>query len=150
MTLWILSTLFLCIIMLNLLIAVVSDTYARVEESSSNELYKNFADLINENSYLVPSSVKTDHDNQGSYLYIASLDANDTAVGQMEIQCNDLKQSILNKTKSIDKLTMRLAQTLTQVISKNTERFNLMVHDESASADHEFKGFLRKMDTKRP
>ena len=54
MTLFIISTLFLCIIMLNLLIAVISDTYARVEGTSQNELYKNLADLIMENEYLVP------------------------------------------------------------------------------------------------
>ncbi len=33
-SLFILSTLFLCIIMLNLLIAIISDTYARVEDTS--------------------------------------------------------------------------------------------------------------------
>ena len=53
MTLFLLSTIFLCVIMLNLLIAVVSDTYARVESSSSCEMYKNLADLIIENSFLV-------------------------------------------------------------------------------------------------
>ena len=34
MTLFIFSTLFLCVVMLNLLIAVISDTYARVEGTS--------------------------------------------------------------------------------------------------------------------
>ena len=43
LTLFILSTLFLCIIMLNLLIAIISDTYAAVEETSQNELYRNLA-----------------------------------------------------------------------------------------------------------
>lgn len=38
-TLFVLSTLFLCIIMLNLLIAVISDTYARVEGTSQSTLY---------------------------------------------------------------------------------------------------------------
>jgi hypothetical protein len=36
MTLFIISTLFLQVIMLNMLIAVISDTYARVEETSAN------------------------------------------------------------------------------------------------------------------
>lgn len=56
LSLFILSTLFLCIIMLNLLIAIISDTYARVEGTSQNELYKNLADLIIENEYLVPNA----------------------------------------------------------------------------------------------
>jgi hypothetical protein len=62
-TFFILATLFLCIIMLNLLIAVVSDTYAAVDSSSSNELYKNLADLIIENQFLVPKSDIEEHDN---------------------------------------------------------------------------------------
>lgn len=61
--LFILSTLFLCIIMLNLLIAVISDTYARVEDTSQNELYKNLSDLIIENEYLVPKAYFAEHDN---------------------------------------------------------------------------------------
>lgn len=77
LTLFIMSTLFLCVVMLNLLIAVISDTYARLEETSQNELYKNFADLIMENEYLVPSSQFQEHDDKGSYLYIAKIDSNE-------------------------------------------------------------------------
>lgn len=47
------ATLFLTIMMLNILIAVISDSYARVESTSVEEVYKNFADLISENEYLV-------------------------------------------------------------------------------------------------
>jgi len=39
--------------MLNILVAVISDSYARVEGTSIEEMYKNFADLISENEYLV-------------------------------------------------------------------------------------------------
>ena len=56
MFLFLFSTLFLCVVMLNLLIAIISDTYARVEGTSANELYKNLADLIMENEYLVPKA----------------------------------------------------------------------------------------------
>jgi hypothetical protein len=42
--------------MLNLLIAVISDTYARVEATSLMEVYKTMADLITENEFLVPNS----------------------------------------------------------------------------------------------
>lgn len=52
----VLATLFLTIVMLNLLIAVISDTYARVESTSLNELYKTMADLICENEFLVSNS----------------------------------------------------------------------------------------------
>ena len=50
---FVLATLFLTIMMLNILIAVISDSYARVESTSLEEMYKNFADLIAENEFLV-------------------------------------------------------------------------------------------------
>lgn len=71
--------------MLNLLIAVISDTYARVNESSQNELYRNFADLIVENEFLIPASQIEEHDNKGSYLYIAKVDQSEARGDQMEI-----------------------------------------------------------------
>lgn len=50
---FVLGTLFLTIMMLNILVAVISDSYARVEATSMEQVYKNFADLIAENEYLV-------------------------------------------------------------------------------------------------
>ena len=84
-TLFLMSTLFLCIIMLNLLIAVISDTYARVNESSQNELYRNFADLIVENEFLIPASLIEEHDKKGTYLYIAKVDQSEVIGDQMEL-----------------------------------------------------------------
>jgi len=52
--LFFLSTLFLCVIMLNLLIAVISETYVTVQESQLNTMYSNMCDLIVENIHLVP------------------------------------------------------------------------------------------------
>lgn len=71
---FVLSTLFLTIMMLNILIAVISDSYARVESTSVEEMYKNFADLITENEYLVKKKLLKDHDGMGDYLYIAKVD----------------------------------------------------------------------------
>ena len=71
---FVLSTLFLSIIMLNLLIAVISDTYARVEASALNTMYKTMADLMVEQEYLVMKSSLATHDNSGDYLYIAIVD----------------------------------------------------------------------------
>lgn len=59
---FVVATLFLTIMMLNILIAVISDSYARVESTSIEEMYKNFADLIAENEYLVYKRNLQQHD----------------------------------------------------------------------------------------
>lgn len=74
---FVVSTLFLTVIMLNLLIAVISDTYARVEATSESAMYKNYADLMAENEYLVPNGYLEGHDNQGDYMYVAILISTD-------------------------------------------------------------------------
>jgi hypothetical protein len=81
-TTFIIATLFLTIMMLNILVAVISDSYARVESTSMEEMYKNFADLIAENEYLVKRQALDDHDAMGDYLYIAKVDKNDGAEGE--------------------------------------------------------------------
>jgi len=43
---FVIATLFLTIMMLNILVAVISDSYSRVESTSVEVMYKNFSDLI--------------------------------------------------------------------------------------------------------
>lgn len=47
--LFLIASIFLIIIMLNFLVAVISDTFARVQEVSMNTMYQNLAELIIEN-----------------------------------------------------------------------------------------------------
>jgi len=46
------------IIMLNLLISIISETFANVNANATPNSYKEMASLIAENSYLIPESVK--------------------------------------------------------------------------------------------
>lgn len=105
---FILATLFLTIMMLNILIAVISDSYARVESTSIEEMYKNMADLIAENEYLVRRKYLEDHDKMGDYLYIAKVDKTE-GNDEVEAKLTDIKQNIVKKTEGIEKL-MRDAQ----------------------------------------
>ena len=43
------SSIFLIIVMLNLLIAIISDTFERVQGSRNERMYGEFAELIDEN-----------------------------------------------------------------------------------------------------
>jgi hypothetical protein len=52
--LFILCTLFNMIIMMNLLIAIISESFAVVTSSSEQAAYREMADIISENTYLIP------------------------------------------------------------------------------------------------
>ena len=54
MALFLLCTVFNMIVMLNLLIAIISDSYARVTANSEQTTYQERASMIAENNYLVP------------------------------------------------------------------------------------------------
>lgn len=108
---FILATLFLTIMMLNILIAVISDSYARVESTSVEEMYKNFADLIAENEYLVKQDQLEKHDIMGDYLYIAKVDKTE---GSDEIQSklNEISKKVETKTKTIEKVLRDTQRTM--------------------------------------
>ena len=53
-----LCTLFNTIVMLNLLIAIISDTFSKVKENQINTSYQEMAAMIAENAYLVPDRVR--------------------------------------------------------------------------------------------
>lgn len=46
------ATLFLLIVLLNLLISIISDTYAEIESHQVNSMYKEMAALIDDNDFL--------------------------------------------------------------------------------------------------
>ena len=49
----ILCTLFMVVVLLNLLIAIVGETFGRVQESRENKMYQDLVQLIVENQFLV-------------------------------------------------------------------------------------------------
>ena len=56
--LFVLCTLFNMVIMLNLLIAIISDSFSRITSVSTEAGYREMADLIAENTYLIPDDEK--------------------------------------------------------------------------------------------
>jgi hypothetical protein len=58
MILFLLCTILNVIVMLNLLIAIVSDSYAKVISTSYLITYQERCKLISENNYLIPPAVK--------------------------------------------------------------------------------------------
>lgn len=58
LVLFVICTLFNMIVMLNLLIAIISETFAVVKENAENASYQEMASMIGENNYLIPDSIK--------------------------------------------------------------------------------------------
>ena len=55
---FVLCTILDMIVMLNLLIAIISDTYARVAGNADQAAYQEMAKLINENEFLIPHRIQ--------------------------------------------------------------------------------------------
>lgn len=71
------ASIFLLIVMLNLLIAIISDTFERVQEQANSIMYKSMSELIYENQYLLRKSVIENFNKEaGTYLLIASPERN--------------------------------------------------------------------------
>lgn len=70
-----LCTLFNMIVMLNLLIAIISESFAKVNNNIVQAVYQEKAMMIAENSYLIPDSVKNSYAIQGQHiLFITNLE----------------------------------------------------------------------------
>jgi hypothetical protein len=67
------AAIFLIVVMLNLLIAIISDTFANVQSQAQRKMYQEFAQLICESFHLLPEEVKKKYDNQGNYLFISRI-----------------------------------------------------------------------------
>jgi len=58
--------------MLNLLIAIISESFAHINDNAENASYQERACLIAENSYLIPSYRKNAFCPKGEYLVLVS------------------------------------------------------------------------------
>jgi hypothetical protein len=68
-SLFILCTVFNTIVMLNLLIAIISETYDKVRANADNALFQDMASMIAENSYLIPLDVKQNYAKKNRLLF---------------------------------------------------------------------------------
>ena len=66
------------IIMLNLLIAIISESFAKINAVSTQASYQEKTGLIAENSFLIPDSVRNEFGLQNKYLLLATDVAEET------------------------------------------------------------------------
>lgn len=70
--LFILCTIFNTIVMLNLLIAIISESFSYVKENASNASYQEMAGMIAENNYIIPENVKETYAELNRYIVVVT------------------------------------------------------------------------------
>ena len=84
------------IVMLNLLIAIISETFATVQANAENAGYQEKAKMIFDNSFMVPNSSREKHCDANSYLLFVEKkeieveDHNDENTAEMLKEIHDL------------------------------------------------------------
>lgn len=95
--LWTLHMLFNMIVMLNLLISIIGDTYERVIDNETQTGYQEQACLIAENQHLIPSSFKRKYAAQGKYIVqVIDLENNQEEKSRDPVimRLDDMKQNV--------------------------------------------------------
>lgn len=120
--LFLLVTVFVMIILLNLLIAIISDSYANVSAAAEQAKYQERASMISENNHLIPDSVKKTYAKESGLILIATdLDKEDVPLGKdiiiSEVERNQvlLSEKITSVEGNIESKMTELEETLSQI-----------------------------------
>ena len=111
--LFILCTVLNMIIMMNLLIAIISESFAVVTSQAEQASYREMAEIIAENSYLIPEARKTTCCPENKYLVVATNKQDEL---QEVISFEDQVEQIIEKVGD----RMRFAQT--NITLKNNDQ----------------------------
>src|SRR6185437_10681420 len=92
--LFLLCTLFNMIVMLNLLIAIISDTFSQVNAAAATAAYQERATLISENHYLIPIVEKEKYAQRNTFILVVTdlENASTDIVDPVHVQMADLGQ----------------------------------------------------------
>lgn len=102
--LFVLCTVVNMIIMMNLLIAIISDAFEEVTACAEQASYREMADIISENTYLIPDDRKDSLCEKNRYLIVATgkNDDND-AMGSTGNQIEHLIEIINDRNRDVQK-----------------------------------------------
>lgn len=114
--LFILCTLFNSIVMLNLLIAIISETFAKVKQNAVNASYQEMSAMISENSYLIPDSIKETYAMQNRNIVVISPDdvVSDNPDNDLEVE--KIRVLKVNTAAKLEAISQNLKE-LTNYIS---------------------------------
>ncbi len=81
------------VVMLNLLIAIISESFNKINSNAVLANYQERARIIAENSYLIPNYKKKNHSKKNQYLLIAR---------ELTVQADNLEENLIKKIKEMD------------------------------------------------
>ncbi|CDW72022.1 wd-40 repeat protein [Stylonychia lemnae] len=120
--LFVLCLIFDMIVMINLLIAIISDIYAFVAQNSEQRRFQQMAKLIQENEYLVPYDIKKQHSNQMEHLLLIDPVQNRVKKEDSEVilQVKSVLKQIENNKNVLDtkinQMNNKIDMMLTQIL----------------------------------
>ena len=80
--------------MLNLLIAIISESFTVVKENAENASYQEMSAMISENGYLIPERLKKNYAQTNSYIMF---------VNDLESDMADTQDEIIQKIEQVKK-----------------------------------------------
>jgi len=119
--LFIMSTILIMIIMLNLLIAIISEAFARIYSVSAQASYQEKATIIAENSYLIPQYRKNKFCEQNKYLLLA-IDVEEETTNQnngIEAKLDKAEEKIDHHINGLQKELVKITATLKENYDDN-------------------------------
>jgi hypothetical protein len=125
MVLFVSATIFQLIVMMNLLIAIISETFAEVNDNMGKFNYQEKASLIAENSYLVPMSVQKKICDHGSFLIIANEIDNAEETEGLQTNVEGLKTKVEKLSTSQKKMEKDIENKLVDVFGEIDQKTSL-------------------------
>lgn len=96
--LWVISGILTNIVMLNLLISIISDSFGRINEKMKEANYQERARIISENGYLIPKYIKDGLDDFDKFIIIATevVDTRDDEKTAISNQVKEMEEQLHN------------------------------------------------------
>ncbi|CDW71666.1 wd-40 repeat protein [Stylonychia lemnae] len=130
MTLFLLCTIFNMIVMLNLLIAIISESFARVNGMAEQAVYQEMASMILENSYLVPEWKMNDYYAQNKYIILINdLEKIEDSISESAI-LKEIENHVINEIKSIKTKQIEDSEKMESSIDKINKNLTELVSNK--------------------
>mmetsp|Transcript_33927 Transcript_33927/g.24970 ORF Transcript_33927/g.24970 Transcript_33927/m.24970 type:complete len:301 (-) Transcript_33927:33-935(-) len=140
-SIFILCTVFNMIVMLNLLIAIISESFANVNSNATQAMYQEMASLISENNYLIPHSRKESYAPQNQHLFVVT----DLEAVQSEFSDPVITTVMENREEMLTDLSQFRDEF--KEFKKSQEKFLQDIANEQQEFKKQLQVFYKLVDT---
>ncbi|CAI2364011.1 unnamed protein product [Moneuplotes crassus] len=139
-TIWFMNVLIALIVLLNLLIAIMGDTFDRVRENSENNMLKELAAIMSENEMLINRDKKF---SQYKYIIVVETDKGEEADIQWDGRLQRLRDYLSNTVEENNEI---MKKCKTSIISKVKERAEKIADSMEESSQRRISNISSKAD----